>query len=233
MGDPFGRAILDYLNNENDEIISVDSNITIGEEIPVDYLFRDFNEFPDKEKFALGMCKGDVLDVGAGAGSHALELQKSEKRVYALEISKLACDGMVKRGVEKVINADIFNYSERTFDTILLLMNGIGISGTVAGSKKLLKHLSDLLNPGGKIILESCDISYMYENEDGSIDINLNQEYYGELQYFVSYKNETAAFDWLFIDQKLLSEIAGQSGLNCEILFEGDQSDYIACLTKT
>ena len=232
MADPLGAAVSDYLSNTHRPFIEVESNIFENEEIPVEYLFRSFEWMPPKEQRALSLARGRILDVGAGSGIHALALQQLNKDVVALDLSEKCCDAMKKRGVIQVIHQDFFNYADtEKFDTILLLMNGFGIAGTLDHLDVFLKHCKSLLKPGGMIIGESADILYMFEEEDGSVNIDLNGSYYGELQYRMHYKDQTGDwFPWLYISSDLLSDYAEKAGLQIVDLIEGTDSDYIICL---
>src|SRR5690606_11951309 len=189
------------------------------------------NEMPEIEKTALKLCRGKVLDVGAAAGCHALVLQKKGLEVTALEKSELAVAVMEKRGVKKVICSDIFHFHEKGFDTILLLMNGTGIGGTLKGIKKLLLHLRNLIGPNGQILIDSSDISYLFEENDGSVWIDLaNDAYLGEMEYELKYKNDCTTFNWLFTDFNTLTKIAEDIGLTCKKIVKGEHFDYLAQL---
>ena len=74
--DPIGAAINDYLQGKKNGSITVASNLTEDDSIPVDYLFRQEEEMPELETIALQECRGHVLDVGAGAGCPSLLLQE-------------------------------------------------------------------------------------------------------------------------------------------------------------
>ncbi len=232
--DPIGQAIHNYYFYSDKEFLGVDSNYTENEEIDPARFFRKFNEMPDLEKTALGLCQGRVLDVGAGAGSHSLELQARGFDVTALDKSELAVGVMLQRGVSKVILEDINRFNSDHFDSILLLMNGAGIAGTTEGLKKLLNHLKSLLAPGGQILLDSTDISYLFEEEDGSVWVDLaSGDYYGEMTYTVTYKkNITATFPWLFVDFETLSDIAAACGFSCKLAGEGADNDFLAKLSN-
>ena len=118
---------------------------------------------------------------------------------------------------------------EGGFDTILLLMNGTGIAGKIEHLPALFQRLKALLNPGGQILIDSSDLKYIYENEDGSFDINLNGAYYGEVDYQMIYKDVKGdRFDWLYVDFPLLKSIAETCGLHGELVAEGDHYDYLA-----
>ena len=233
MNDPFGQAIKDYFEKGAATDILIDSNYTEGESIPVSYFFRAKNEMPELELKALQLCKGKILDVGAAAGCHTLILQDEGKEVIALEISEYAVDVMKRRGVKDTVQADIFKYDDQQFDTILLLMNGTGIGGTVNGLKKLLVHLKSLLNKNGQILIDSSDIKYLFEEEDGSVWVDLNNPgYYGEMRYEVRYKKSFLSFDWLFTSFDKLKEIAFEAGLKTELVYTGKHFDFLARLSN-
>src|SRR5690606_18241441 len=141
-------------------------------------------EMPEIELAALENCRGKILDIGAAAGCHSVILQEKGFDITALEKSGKACEVLKKRDISKIICADIFKYSETKFDTLLLLMNGARISETLAGLKKVLIHLKKLLAENGQFVIDSSDIKYLFEEEDGSLWIDLtNDSYYGEMEY--------------------------------------------------
>lgn len=231
--DPIGGAVSDFLAGMQDAEITVESNLTEDDVIPVHYLFREPAAMPELEHVALEACKGKILDIGAGAGCHAMALQDLGFDVTALDISEGAAAAMQQRGVKQVLNRNIFDVTGK-YDTLLLLMNGIGIAGTLDGLDRFLRHAKELLNPKGQILLESSDILYMYEDEDGSVLLDLNAGYYGEVKYNMKYKDqESGWFDWLFIDPAILEDYALKHGFTFEVLYEGDMGNYLAKLSLT
>ncbi|MEJ8755713.1 class I SAM-dependent methyltransferase [Pontibacter sp. H259] len=229
--DPIGAAILDYMQGKKKGAITVSSNLTEDDIIPVDYLFRQEEEMPELETVALQECRGHVLDVGAGAGCHSLLLQERGLQVTAIDISEGAVEAMKKRGVQQVQLADVLTLKDQKYDTLLMLMNGIGIVGDLFGLYRFLVHAKTILNPGGQILLESSDILYMYEQEDGSVLLDLNAGYYGEVEYNMKYKtHESGKFKWLFIDAGLLEQYAEEHGFTMEVLYEGENGNYLAKL---
>ena len=229
--DPFEQAFNDYFAGNKDAEVIVHSNKEDDQIIPVKYFFRNFDEMFGIEKLALSVCSGKVLDIGAGSGCHSLVLKSKGINVTSLDIRKGFSEIMKKRGIEKVILADIFNYNYEKYDTLLMLMNGIGISQNLTGLAKFLSHSKNLLNPGGQIILESSDIMYLYKEQDGSVKFNLHEDYYGEVEYKFEYNGIPGkSFNWLFVDFSTLKEYAGQAGYNCEMVFEGEDHHYLARL---
>ena len=230
--DPMGAAIRDYQSKGKASRLRVLSSMFDEDEMPVGHLFRTFNQMPRLEQKALSMAKGRVLDIGAGAGCHALALQERGLEVKAIDISPLSCEVMSERGVKDVECVNLFNPQlQGKYDTLLLLMNGTGIAGKLNRLSMLLNRLKELLAEGGQILIDSSDLKYIYENEDGSMDIDLNAPYYGEVDYQMQYKNiKGEPFDWLYTDPMLLASISKQCGLNCEIVEEGENYDFLARL---
>jgi len=226
--DIFGKALLDYQNGNYSEDIITSTNISNEDSLPLPYLFRDYSEMPKLEQKALQLSKGNVLDVGCGSGSHALWLQDKGLKVKAIDTSEGAIKVAKKRGVLHTELKPLLEETE-TFDTILLLMNGTGIFQELTQVSKYLKHLKSLLNPNGQILIDSSDISYMYEDDDGGQWLDLNQGYPGELDYFLSYKGEKEApMKWLYLDFETLKTACITVGLKCEKVMDGLHFDYLA-----
>ncbi|MFN8325320.1 class I SAM-dependent methyltransferase [Flavobacterium sp.] len=232
MKDLFGKAILDFQTNNSPENIVTETNISEADEMEVSYLFRDFKSMPKLEQKALQLCKGKILDVGCGAGSHSLYLQNKGLDVIAIDISENAIKACKLRGLKNVKVQDVLAVENEKFDTILLLMNGTGIFKALKDTSKYLQKLKSLLNPNGQILIDSSDIIYMYdEQEDGSFLVPANA-YYGELIFTIHYKNQTdEPFPWLYMDYNTLQNAAHANGLNCELIQEGKHFDYLAKLT--
>ncbi len=233
MKDLFGRAILDYQNNNSPENLITETSISEVDEMSVAYLFRTYEEMPKIEKYALQLAVGKVLDVGCGAGSHSLTLQNDRNLdVTSIDISPNAIKACELRGLKNAKVQDVMTLEKKKFDTILLLMNGTGIFGTLKETPKFLRKLKSLLNPNGQILIDSSDIIYMFdEGEDGGKWIP-GEGYYGELAFTVSYKNETEdEFPWLYFDYNTLQNAAFANGLKCELILEGEHYDYLAKLS--
>ncbi len=232
--DPMGAAIRDYFRQGKSAQLKVLSSLFDDDEMPVAHLFRSYHEMPPLEQRALNEARGKVLDVGAGAGCHALALQERGFDVTAVDISPLSCETMKERGVANVECVNIFNqrFQER-FDTLLLLMNGTGIAGKLSRLPQLLSRLKQLMNPGAQILIDSSDLRYVYEDEDGVLDVDFNGAYYGEVDYQMTYQNiKGKRFDWLYADSVVLAECCRQCGLKCEILAQGNHYDYLARIVQ-
>ena len=230
--DPMGRAISDYFHTGKAGKLRVLSSMFYEDEIPVPTLFRTYDEMPVQERKALELCRGRILDVGAGSGCHSKVLMERGLEVVAIDISELSIEVMKERGID----ARNINFFDETFcekfDTILFAMNGIGIVGKVENLENFFRSAKRLLAPGGQLLLDSSDIKYIFMNEDGSMDIDLAAGYYGEIDYKMRYKNIAGEpFDWLYIDFDTLSMYAEEHGFNCEKCIDGEHYDYLARIT--
>lgn len=231
MKDLFGQAILDYQTQNTPEDLVTETNISEADEMSVAYLFRTYQDMPKIEKKALQLAKGKILDVGCGAGSHSLYLQQKGFDVTAIDISPNAIKACQLRGVKDARVQHLLELENEPFDTILLLMNGTGIFGTLAETTKYLQKLKSLLTPNGQILIDSSDIIYMFDQDEDGAYMVPAAGYYGELTFNVSYKGQTEdSFPWLYLDYNTLQNAAHANGLQCELLLEGDHFDYLARL---
>ena len=231
IGDVFGAAVSDYFSKPSPSLsIKVVTQDIGTEKVPVEYLFRNLEKMPATEQTALHLSKGKVLDVGACAGAHAIILQEKGLDVLALEQSEKCCEILIARGIKSVFHGRIEDFNSSKFDTILLLMNGIGIAGSTECLVDWLLHLKSLLNENGQILLTSTDVSYLFMEADGSILLDLSGSYFGELNYNISYKNEYQEFKWLFLDKDALSYYTEQAQLNIEFISEDEDGTFLAKL---
>lgn len=234
MKDLLGKAILDFQTENNPENIITETTISEADEMEIDYMFRNFNEMPILEKEALKLAKGKILDVGCGAGSHSLYLMENGLEVFPIDISENAIEACKLRGLKNAEVSNVLDLKDQKFDTILLLMNGTGIFGKLNKVAQYLNHLKELLSDNGQILIDSSDLIYMFdEDEDGGKWIPMHADYYGELVFNLSYKGENEdPFDWLYLDYNTLQNACIANDLNCELVLEGENFDYLARITK-
>lgn len=227
--DPLGRIILDYRSDQVERQITVESDLCEDDFIPASYLFRSYEEMPRIEQIALDHCKGKVLDIGAGAGMHAHYLQENGFDVEAIDISKGAVDYMKSQGL--VAQEKDFYAVQNQYDTLLMMMNGIGIAGNLKNLERTLLQASKMMQQGGQLLFDSTDIKYLYMDDDGGFWVDLNTEYYGNFNFRMHYDDQsTDWFEWLYVDFDTLQKTANKLNLNVEKLYE-EEHQYLARIT--
>ena len=226
MNDVLGKAVYDHYTGNTKNKLWIYNQYGRREAMPVSTYFRAEDDMPDLEWLALNECRGSVLDIGAGAGSHALALQNRNIDVTALDISPSLVDVMHSRGVKHKVEANIYAYSASTYDTLLFLMNGIGLAGTLPQLALLLVHCKKLMNPGGQILFDSSDVAYLFADEKPT------DHYYGEIAYQYGYeKVKSDWFNWLYVDEHTMKSLAHKIGFKMDVLLEDEFGQYLARLT--
>ncbi len=230
--DVFGNALWEYHQSPGHQKLITWTSLTKEDPVPLSYFFRTYDQMPSIEQRALDISHGKILDIGCGAACHGLYLQNERKlSVLGLDNSPTAIKVAAERGLLKTVHQSIFDFQGETFDTLLLLMNGPGVCGSLERLQLLLEKLKSILNPGGQILLDSSDLIYLFDESPEAEKIIPANQYFGELEYGVRFENNTDNFPWLYVDFGLLSQIAQQAGLETSLVLEGENWDYLARLT--
>ncbi|MEQ8359043.1 MAG: methyltransferase domain-containing protein [Cytophagales bacterium] len=230
--DPLGVALMDYISGNRREFIKVTSSLGEEDNLWVKQFFRTYPEMPEVEKTALKHCKGKVLDVGAGAGAHSQYLKTKGLDVFPIDISEGAVKVMKAGGLDKARKINFFDLFSEKYDTILMLMNGIGITGTIDKLDVFFQKVTELLYDDGVLIFDSSDIIYMFEDEIGNFELD-HDNYYGEVKYSMSYKNiKGDSFEWLFIDYNTFKSLAEKNNFHTKILSKQNNNAYTCMCSK-
>ena len=233
VDDIYGKALLAYQERPDNQEILVHSDIAETDSYPVSWFFRSNSDFPELEKVALDLCKGKILDIGAGTGIHSLELQKRNEDITAIDISNGAVECMQRQGIKNAKLQDFYAITNQKYDTLLMLMNGFGIMGKVEFIPQFFQKVDSILEDGGQIIVDSSDLVHLYQEEDGSILLDLNSAYYGEITYQMEFEGETGhPFHWLFLDFGYLQEQALLAGFQAVKIFDDEAGHYLAQITR-
>lgn len=228
MDGVFDKAITDYYNNAFRGPLLINNHYGEPDEMPLGVYFREEAELSGIESYALSLCNGHILDVGAGVGALSLILQSKGFVVEALENSIICCDIMQARGVKKVLHDDFFNLdNSSSYDSLLLMMNGVGICQTFDMLPLLFGQFSKLLKPGGQVLFDSSNVSYVYDQTQ------LTGHYFGEIDYQYEYAGEKGSwFKWLYVDIDTIRTQALQFGYHMQVLSEDSNGQYLARLKR-
>ncbi len=198
--DLYGSALADYFNGRQNTRLTTTSSLGEKDRIPVAYYFRTRESMPELERHALDLCRGRILDIGCGAGSHSLWLQNRGFSCTGMDLSPGAVKVCRARGLERVLLSDIWKTDPGSYDTLLLMMNGLGLAGDSTRLPAFIGRLLGMLNTGGQILAESTDLEYLFDLIPGlDQKTEFDESYYGNLMYTFEYQGKKGRpFPWLF-----------------------------------
>ena len=227
--EPLGRALREHARGASRGALVVHSDAGDPERVPVALFFRSGAKLRPIDRKAVALCRGRVLDVGAGAGGVALALQAAGAEVTALEILPAAVAVMRARGVRDARRGDVRTFRpRRRYDTVLALMNGTAPAGTLDGLPGWLAALAAPLAEGGRVLLDSTDL-----RAPGKRAVGRDGRYVGEVQYQLEYDGRRGPpFPQLFVDARRLARAARAVGLASEVVWRGGGGAYLARLSR-
>lgn len=230
----FGRALGRYFAGDRDVELRLRRDDGSQLLLPMAEYFRSEAQLSAIDRLALDLCRGRVLDVGAGTGVHSLLLSQRGVEVISIDVSPVAVGIMRARGLS-ALEADVFDFSGGEFDTLLLLGHGLGLTGDPAGLDRFLSRARSLLRPGGCVLLDSLDVTrtedaanlaYQARNRAASREI-------GEIRMRFELDGECGPwFGWLHVEPASLAHHAAVAGLECEVLRMETSGDYLARLRR-
>ncbi len=233
---PLGAALLAYHNGRHDAVLRVDSDVFDSEKVAVRLYYRpDEDPLSDLDLRALDRCTGRVLDAGAGAGRHALDLQCRGLEVTALDVSTNAVRVMQDRGISDVRQGDIYTSDLGSYDTILLLMNGIGLAGGPEGLERLFDRFRRLLRPGGRVIFDAAglDAAVRKDEFEELTDLAIGRPRLGEVFFRLTFDDlEGSWYPWLFPTPTMMTEAARAAGFEFTVIGRGARGAFLAEMTE-
>jgi 2-polyprenyl-3-methyl-5-hydroxy-6-metoxy-1,4-benzoquinol methylase len=229
---PLGLSIRDYAAGDTLASVTVLRGDGAAYRMPARLFFRLPRQFSALERAALRLCRGRVLDIGAGAGCHTLALQQRGLEVVALDASRAAVRVMRERGVRDPRVGNGMTVRGGPYDTLLMMMNGIAIVKSIAGLRRFLRHCRRLVAPQGQILFDSLDL----RQDDLSRRFARGRKattrrYFGEMLFRMRYKGRTGRrFQLLFIDPARLAKEAALAGWRAQVLLDEGEGRYLARL---
>ena len=236
VGDAFGLALLDYLEHGTEarsHFIERDDGLL--ETIDTGALFTRESEWSVAEASVVDRAGRRVLDVGAGAGRHALPLQESGREVVALDVSPGAVEVCRRRGVRETFTGTVFEWpgtDVEPFDTFLLCGNNYGLLESLAHGLSFLGALTEVAVPGAEIIGTCIDpfatedplhLAYHERNRDRG-------RHPGQIRLRARWSDvATNWFDYLFVPVEELEELAERAGWEL-VEYQPGSRPYLAVL---
>ena len=236
--DGYGELLLAHLEGEGRtrEIVERDDGYIEATAGPQLY-FEPFRRWPAHQRRAVRFMRGRVLDVGAGAGRVALELQDRGHEVVAVDVSPGAVEVCRRRGVRdaRVVAFEDVDASIGPIDTVVMFGNNFGLFGGAAKARRMLRRLHRLTTPQGRIVAETRH-TFSTDNPDHVDYHERNRKrgrMPGQLRLRVRFRlAATPWFDYLIVSPDELRELVAGSGWEVSRLIEGEAGIYVAVLDK-
>lgn len=237
--DAYGHALSDYLRRrgKSREIIERDDGYVDVPVIGREMYFADYTHWPIHHRRAMRYAKGRVLDVGCGAGRHALYLQRRGLDVLGIDVSPHAVAVCRRRGLRgvRVMSTTRVSSALGTFGSVLMLGNNFGLLANRVRGRWLLRRLHSITDPDARIIAESVD-PYLTDNPFHLAYHRRNRQrgrMAGQLRIRVRYqKYATPWFDYLIVSRTEMAAMLRGTGWAVERFLAG-RPNYIAVIAKT
>jgi SAM-dependent methyltransferase len=223
-------ALLDHYRTGRPRRVAATRADGVSFEIETEEYFTLEGALAELDAIAIERCRGRVLDVGAGAGRHALALQARGLAVVAIDVSPIAVALCRARGVRDARVCDVMRLDSEEplgrLDTILFGMQTIGVAGGVGTLGRLLGRLAAVLAPGGELLVDSSALREAWEGDDsdttpGRGEIVLSTRYRG-------WRGEP--FPWLYLSEQDLRGVAAEAGFEMETLGRVPSGEFLAAL---
>jgi SAM-dependent methyltransferase len=234
--DAFGRALLSYFEREPaHSVVERDDGYFDAENIGT--YFADFRKWALQQRRAMRYVRGRVLDIGCGAGRHALYLQRQRLQVVGIDESPLAIRVSRARGVKTARIASVTRIPGDlgVFDTILMMGNNLGLLGNLKRARWLLKRFSGITSDDGRIIAETLN-PYKTRNPFHKRYQKANRQrgrMSGQVRLRLHYQTYTTRwFDYLFVSPAELRGIVSGTGWCVSKIIGSSGPQYIAVLSK-
>jgi SAM-dependent methyltransferase len=234
--DPFGRALCDALQGRPARLcFRRDDGQLDGHDAAL-YLAGS-EDLDPAEATALSRARGRVLDVGCGAGRHALLLQERGLPVVGLDLSPRALKVSRRRGLLHTVLAPAAAapFAARSFDTILFMGNNLGLGGDAEGTVAMLRDMQRMAREGGLLIAgcrspatteDPVHLAYHARNQAQGRPI-------GQVTMRVEYGEHVGPwFDLLLLTPEQAADLAHRAGWRVDRLLPSERGLFSVVLER-
>jgi SAM-dependent methyltransferase len=239
-GDGYGEMLLAALEDGGSEMLEIverDDGLIMASRFGVAHYLAPYRKWPSPQRRALRLARGRVLDIGAGAGRVSLRLQEKGHEVVAIDSSPGAVDVCRRRGVReaRVLRLEEVDGRLGRFDTVVLYGNNLGLLGSRAKGRRLLRRLDRITTARARILGEILDpypdaapvhLAYHQRNRElGRMS--------GQIRIRIRYRDlATPWFDYLFLSRPELAELVEGTGWRLARTIDDASPIYVAVLEK-
>jgi SAM-dependent methyltransferase len=234
--DAFGLALMDFLKGKSFDLVVERDDGYVDVDNVLGY-FQEYRDWPLHQKTVMKLAKGRVLDVGCGAGRHALHLQSKGLPVLGIDASPAAIRVCRKRGLAKAraVSIERFRAKPGQFDTVLMMGNNLGLLGNPHSARRLLRKLFDITSDEGRIVAETMD-PYRSKNPDHRQYHRLNRRrgwMPGLVRIRIRYRCHLSSwFDYLFVSKREMERLIAGTGWHVFRYADSDGPPYAVVLEK-
>ena len=235
--DAFGHGMLDYYHGTRTSLVIERDDGYFEPDVGLQQYFADYRQWYNIDRKAMRYVRGRVLDIGCGAGRHALFLQQKGHDVVGIDNSPLAIEVCKLRGLKDARPMQITRIGKQLgkFDTVLMLGNNFGLFGNPDRAKRLLKRLHGMTSRRSRIIAQSAD-PYRTDSPDHLEYHERNRQRgraAGQIRLRVRYhKYVTPWWDLLLVSKQEMADILDGTGWRANVHIETVNGLYVAILEK-
>ncbi|AFZ72905.1 class I SAM-dependent methyltransferase [Natronobacterium gregoryi] len=157
--DPLGRAMLAFQRDEPGRLLYRDGSRTQDGRIR-EFYFQPPEEWRDQTIDLLERLtdREPILDVGCGAGQHALWWQEREVDAVGIDTSPRAVRTARERGLEDAAVMDMFELGvDDRFGAVHCVGTQLGLGGSLAGVETVLESFAHITDDRSVAVVDSYD----------------------------------------------------------------------------
>lgn len=225
--DAYGELLrAHHAGKESFEIVERDDGFVGPPGDPARY-FAEAEAWAERERAAMERVRGRVLDVGCGAGRHALFLKAGGHEVVGIDSSPGAVAVSRDRGVDarECDVRDVRDLNAGAFDTVLMGGNNFGLVGTRATAPDVLAGLAAVTTDDACLVAESTDV-HTDDDPDHRAYHELNRErgrLPGALRIRVRFRRHvTPWFDYLLVSPEEMRQVCKPTPWHIDEIVEPD-----------
>jgi SAM-dependent methyltransferase len=151
--------MLDYACDEYDDACVYRDGDDVEDASVGEFYFRPESEWSEQERADVDSLSGPVLDLGCGAGRHALALEDRGVEVLATDVSPGAVQAASERGVTHAVQMDMFDLRlpDDAYRSVLALGTQVTVAGSLTRLAEFFDELDRVTTDDARVLLDGYD----------------------------------------------------------------------------